>query len=200
VGAGEQKTEAVPQQDPDEAVDYMFEMLKNPQMRESLYQFLPENMRSPEMLESVMSSPAVKEQFKSMMTPELLQQIKGFQNQVDSPQMKSQLESMNVSPDILMQKLMAEPEVVAMMQKPNVMQAVLDLQKDPANMSKYMNDPEVMQFMMKMNELTLQAQMQSQQNPQPADAQAPVAPAAPETPPFSPEPEPAAPTQTEGNT
>jgi len=150
------------EEDPDEAVDFMFEMLKNPQMRESLYQFLPENMRNPEMLESVMASPMVREQFKSMMTPEMLQQVKGFRGQMDDPQMKSQLESMNVSPDILMQKLMNEPELCAMLQKPNIMNAVLDMQKDPSNMSKYVNDPEIMKFITKMNELTLQAQMQSQ--------------------------------------
>ena len=72
----EQTTEQPVVENPDEAVDYMFDMLRDPQMRESLVQFLPENMRSPEMLENLMSSPMVKEQFKSMMTPQLLQQIK----------------------------------------------------------------------------------------------------------------------------
>jgi len=77
------------------------------------------------------------------------------------------MEQMNVSPDILMQKLMGEPEIMQMMQKPNVMSAVMDLQQNPQNINKYMNDPEVMQFMMKMNELTLQAQMQSKESAQP---------------------------------
>jgi len=66
----------VSDEEADKAVDFMFETLKNPQMRGSLYQFLPENMRNPEMLDTVMASPMVKEQFKSMMTPDLLQQIK----------------------------------------------------------------------------------------------------------------------------
>eukprot|EP00210_Caulerpa_lentillifera_P006602 g6307.t1 len=148
-------------EDPDEVVDFMFEMMKNPQMRESLYQFLPENMRNPETLETVMASPMVREQFKSIMTPEMLKQVKGFRGQMEDPQMKSQLESMNVSPDVLMQKIMNEPELCAMLQKPNIMSAVLDMQKDPSNMSKYVNDPEIMKFIAKMNELTLQAQMQS---------------------------------------
>ena len=87
--------------------------------------------------------------------------------------MKRQLETMNISPDVLMKKLMNEPEVVAMMQKPNVMQAVVDLQQNPANMSKYVNDPEVMQFMMKMNELTLQAQQQTSEEKEPPSAAAP---------------------------
>lgn len=115
--------------------------------------------------------------------------------------MKNQLESLNVSPDVLMQKLMGEPEVMAMMQKPNVMAAVMDLQKDPANLSKYMNDPEVMQFMMKMNELTLQAQMQSQQKTPGSPTPPPDMPTPPSdvTSPPMPPPEPtsATPTQTD---
>ena len=80
--------ETMTPEESDEAVDFMFEMLKNPQMRDSLYQFLPENMRSPEMLDTVMSSPMVKEQFKSMMTPELLQQIKALSDSIrDSSQL-----------------------------------------------------------------------------------------------------------------
>lgn len=72
-----QKTqETVNDQDADAAVDYMFNMLKDPSMRQSFYQFLPENMRNPETLETMISSPMVKENFKKMMTPEMLQQIK----------------------------------------------------------------------------------------------------------------------------
>lgn len=62
--------------DSDAAVDFMFEMLKDPTMRDSLYQFLPESMRNPETLETVMQSPMVREQFKTMMTPEMIQQMK----------------------------------------------------------------------------------------------------------------------------
>lgn len=64
---------------------------------------------------------------------------------MSDPNLKQQLDNMSVSPDVLMKKLMNEPELWSLLQKPNVMQAVMDLQQNPNNMTKYMNDPEVMQ-------------------------------------------------------
>lgn len=72
---------------------------------------------------------------------------------------------------------------MSMMQKPKVMSAVMDLQQHPENMTKYMNDPEVMQFMMKMNELTLQVQNQGVANQTPP----PGAPSMQQTQPSVPE-------------
>lgn len=135
-------------------------------MRESLYPFLPEQMRDPQMLETVFANPVVREQLKTMFTPDMMAKMREFQGSVNDPQLKQQLEGMNISPDVLMQKLMQEPELMALLQKPNVMEAVMDMNKSPENMTKYMNDPEVMKVMMKMSELTMQAQGQAPAPPQ----------------------------------
>lgn len=150
----------------DDDVEWLFTLLKDPQMRESLYPFLPEQMRDPQMLETVFANPVVREQLKTMFTPDMMAKMREFQGSVNDPQLKQQLEGMNISPDVLMQKLMQEPELMALLQKPNVMEAVMDMNKSPENMTKYMNDPEVMKVMMKMSELTMQAQGQAPAPPQ----------------------------------
>lgn len=56
---------------------------------------------------------------------------------------------------------MADPELFQLLNKPNVMSAVMDLQQNPDKVSQYMSDPEVMKVLMKMNELALSAQAES---------------------------------------
>ncbi|CAD7705175.1 unnamed protein product [Ostreobium quekettii] len=161
----------------DENVEWLFNMLKDPQMRESLAPFLPEQMRDPDMLDAILANPVVKEQMKTMFTPEMLSKMKEYQGSINDPQLKAQLEGMNVSPDVLMQKLMGEPELMSLLQKPNVMEAVMDMNSNPENMSKYMNDSEVMKVMMKMSDLTMQAQMGTQ-GPKAVQPPPPMAPQA----------------------
>lgn len=49
-----------------------------------------------------------------------------------------------------MEKIFSDPEIMAAMQKPKVMQAMMEMQSGgPAAMSKYMNDPEVMDAIVK---------------------------------------------------
>lgn len=171
----------------DDDIDWLFNLLKDPQMRDSLYPFLPEQMRDPQMLETVFANPVVKEQLKTMFTPDMMAKMREFQGSVNDPQLKQQLEGMNISPDVLMQKLMQEPELMALLQKPNVMEAVMDMNKNPESMTKYMNDPEVMKVMMKMSELTMQAQGQAPAPPQGQGFQQPTQ--------FTPQPPPQQPFQ-----
>ncbi|GMH43206.1 hypothetical protein BSKO_11128 [Bryopsis sp. KO-2023] len=151
----------------DSMVDSFFEAMKDPTMRESLYQYLPEGMRNPETMEMVMNNPMVRDQFKKMMAEK--GGLEGMQAaaagaagfpQADG-EINKQLESMNIDPQVLVQKLMAEPDLWSLLQKPTVMNAVMDMQQNPNNVTKYMSDPEVMKVLMKMNELTFAAQAEA---------------------------------------
>ena len=50
-----------------------------------------------------------------------------------------------------MQKLFADPEIIAAMNNPKIMQAMMEMQTGgPAAMEKYARDPEMMAFMAKL--------------------------------------------------
>lgn len=149
----------------DSVVDSFFDAMKDPSMRESLYQYLPEGMRNPETMEMVMNNPMVREQFKKMMAEkgglEGMQAAGAAGFPAGNGEINKQLESMNIDPQVLVQKLMAEPDLWSLLQKPTVMNAVMDMQQNPNNVTKYMSDPEVMKVLMKMNELTFAAQAEA---------------------------------------
>lgn len=69
--AGAQQPELASSSD-DASIDQFFENLKDPSMRESLYQYLPENMRKPETLDMLMSNPMVRDQFRSASYADLI--------------------------------------------------------------------------------------------------------------------------------
>lgn len=56
---------------------------------------------------------------------------------------------------------MADPELFKLLNKPNVLSAVMDLQQHPDKLTTYMSDPEVMKVIMKMNELAMSVQAET---------------------------------------
>ena len=53
------------------------------------------------------------------------------------------MRSQGMDPQEMMRKLMADPEMMQLMMKPKVMQALQDLQTDPNSVAKHMSDPDV---------------------------------------------------------
>lgn len=52
-----------------------------------------------------------------------------------------------------MSKIMADPELATAFSNPKVQAAIMDCSTNPANISKYQNDPEVMSTFMKISTL-----------------------------------------------
>lgn len=64
--------------------------------------------------------------------------------------MYKKIEEMGMDPNEMMGKLMGDPELLALMSKPNVAAALMEIQKDPQSALKHMSDPDVSAVMQKM--------------------------------------------------
>ncbi|KAK9817837.1 hypothetical protein WJX72_002915 [[Myrmecia] bisecta] len=139
-------------------VDMLEKMLKDPKMQELLYPYLPEPMRNPQTFDWMMSNPQYREQLETMMeqqgmdmNPEMLSMMEKMD--YNSDEMTSQLGEMGLTPNDVISKIMSEPELAQAFSKPNVQKAIMDITQNPANISKYVSDPEVMLVFGKMTEL-----------------------------------------------
>ena len=146
--------EPVGEGDEEEDLEYMQNMLRNPQMQEMMYPYLPEMMRNPETFEMLLSNPMYKDQLKGIM-----KQMKagggGFSPgegmpDMNSPEVQEQFAAMGMTPQDAIQKLMGDPELAMAFQNPKIQQAVMDCSSNPNNIVKYQSDPEIMNVFMKL--------------------------------------------------
>ena len=125
----------------------MLDMLKDPAMQKTLYPYLPEHMRNPQTFEFMLSNPEMRSQLEGMMAqqaaainaPEMQEMMKD----VDVDKVTQQMSEMGVTPEQMMQRVMADPELAMLMTKPKVMSAMMEMNKNPMAMLKYQSDPEV---------------------------------------------------------
>lgn len=90
--------------------------------------FQPINMDTPSQTQmEVAGTPEMKDMMASM----------------DSEKMSKQFDALGMTPEQMMQKVMSDPELATMMTKPNVMTALMEMNKNPMAMFKYQSDPEV---------------------------------------------------------
>ena len=141
-------------EDSPEDLEYMQNMLRNPQMQEMMYPYLPEMMRNPETFEMLLSNPMYKDQLKGIM-----KQMKAgggnFSPQegmpdMNSPEVQEQFAAMGMTPQDAISKLMGDPELAMAFQNPKIQQAVMDCSSNPNNIVKYQSDPEIMNVFMKL--------------------------------------------------
>jgi hypothetical protein len=83
------------------------------------------------------------------MNPEMMNNMMNMQ----SDDFKKQFDQVGMSPDEVLKKILAEPELASAFQNPRVQQAMMDCSANPANISKYTGDQEVMNAMIKMSQL-----------------------------------------------
>ena len=131
-------------------VDQFF---KDPSVQEMLYQHLPEPMRNPATFEWVLNNPENRAQLEAMIEAQgadLDPRMKEMLGSIDNAEVGKRLESMGVSPADMLQKIMGEPELAAAIQKPQVMQAIMEMQTNPMAFLNYQGDPDVMLVMNKL--------------------------------------------------
>ncbi|KAK6945620.1 STI1/HOP, DP domain [Dillenia turbinata] len=136
-------------------------MLQNPQYRQQLQDMLNNMGGSAEwdnrMMDSLknfdLSSPEVKQQFDQLVLPRSsakagyvaisigLLSCYGFANQI------------GMTPEEVISKIMANPEVAMAFQNPRVQAAIMDCSQNPLSIAKYQNDKEVMDVFNKISEL-----------------------------------------------
>ncbi|KAL6781525.1 hypothetical protein ACKKBG_A11515 [Auxenochlorella protothecoides x Auxenochlorella symbiontica] len=137
------------------------DMLRNPEMQKTLYPYLPEHMRNPQTFEFMLSNPESRAQLEQMMSQQMevagTPEMKDMMASMDSEKMSKQFDALGMTPEQMMQKVMSDPELATMMTKPNVMTALMEMNKNPMAMFKYQSDPEVSKVFEKLSGLFPQA-------------------------------------------
>ena len=140
-------------------MDMVEQMMQDPKMQEMMYPYLPEGMRNPETFKWILSNPEMRGQMEEMlkqgmpggmpgMNPDMMNAMN-----MNEDDMKKQFESVGMSPEEVLKKIMDDPELASAFQNPRVQQAMMDCSANPMNISKYTGDKEVMDAMIKMSQL-----------------------------------------------
>uniref|UniRef100_M1C4U2 Protein TIC 40, chloroplastic n=1 Tax=Solanum tuberosum TaxID=4113 RepID=M1C4U2_SOLTU len=113
------------------SVDALEKMMEDPTVQKMVY---PNNMGgNPEWDNRMMDS------------------LKNFD--LSSPEIKQQFDQIGLTPEEVISKIMANPDVAMAFQNPRVQAAIMDCSQNPLSIAKYQNDKEVMDVFNKISEL-----------------------------------------------
>uniref|UniRef100_A0A2P2JL10 Protein TIC 40, chloroplastic n=1 Tax=Rhizophora mucronata TaxID=61149 RepID=A0A2P2JL10_RHIMU len=112
---------------------YVTGMLQNPQYRQQLQDMLNNMKGSGEWDNRMMES------------------LKNFD--LNSPDVKQQFDQIGLTPEEVIKKVMANPDIAMAFQNPRVQQAIMECSQNPLSIAKYQNDKEVMDVFNKISEL-----------------------------------------------
>ncbi|TKY47309.1 TIC 40 [Spatholobus suberectus] len=142
------------------SVDALEKMMEDPTVQKMVYPYLPEEMRNPTTFKWMMQNPQYRQQLEEMLSnmsgstewdSRMMDTLKNFD--LHSPEVKQQFDQIGLSPEEVISKIMANPEVAVAFQNPKVQAAIMDCSQNPLNITKYQNDKEVMDVFNKISEL-----------------------------------------------
>ncbi|KAH1129492.1 hypothetical protein J1N35_000870 [Gossypium stocksii] len=144
------------------SVDALEKMLEDPTVQKMVYPYLPEEMRNPETFKWMLQNPQYRQQLQDMLNNtggtgstewdnRMMESLKDFD--LNSPEVKQQFDQIGLTPEEVISKIMANPEVAMAFQNPRVQAAIMDCAQNPLGIAKYQNDKEVMDVFNKISEL-----------------------------------------------
>ncbi|CAL1413390.1 unnamed protein product [Linum trigynum] len=142
------------------SVDALEKMMEDPIVQQMVYPYLPEEMRNPTTFKWMLQNPQYRQQLQDMLSnmggnnewdTRMVDSLKNFD--LDSPEVKQQFDQIGLTPEEVISKIMANPEVAMAFQNPRVQQAIMDCSQNPMSIAKYQNDKEVMDVFNKISEL-----------------------------------------------
>ncbi|XVF20592.1 hypothetical protein REPUB_Repub12eG0013700 [Reevesia pubescens] len=142
------------------SVDALEKMMEDPTVQKMVYPYLPEEMRNPETFKWMLQNPQYRQQLQDMLNNmggsaewdnRMMESLKNFD--LDSPEVKQQFDQIGLTPEEVISKIMANPEVAMAFQNPRVQAAIMDCSQNPLSIAKYQNDKEVMDVFNKISEL-----------------------------------------------
>ncbi|KAI4330592.1 hypothetical protein MLD38_028867 [Melastoma candidum] len=142
------------------SVDALEKMMEDPTVQKMVYLYLPEEMRNPETFKWMLQNPQYRQQLEEMLNnmggstewdSRMMDSLKNFD--LSSPEVKQQFDQIGLTPEEVISKIMANPEVAMAFQNPRVQQAIMDCSQNPLSIAKYQNDKEVMDVFNKISEL-----------------------------------------------
>ncbi|WJX37040.1 Protein TIC 40, chloroplastic [Trifolium repens] len=142
------------------SVDALEKMMEDPTVQKMVYPYLPEEMRNPSTFKWMLQNPEYRQQLEEMLNnmgggtewdSRMMDTLKNFD--LNSPDVKQQFDQIGLSPEEVISKIMANPDVAMAFQNPRVQAAIMDCSQNPLNIAKYQNDKEVMDVFNKISEL-----------------------------------------------
>ncbi|KDO50789.1 hypothetical protein CISIN_1g014282mg [Citrus sinensis] len=141
-------------------VDTLEKLMEDPQVQKMVYPSLPEEMRNPASFKLMLQNPEYRKQLQEMLDGmcesgefdgRVLDSLKNFD--LNSAEVKQQFEQIGLTPEEVITKMMANPEIALGFQSPRVQAAIMECSQNPMNIIKYQNDKEVMSVITKIAEL-----------------------------------------------
>ncbi|PQQ09707.1 protein TIC 40 chloroplastic [Prunus yedoensis var. nudiflora] len=142
------------------SVEALEKMLEDPTVQKMVYPYLPEEMRNPSTFKWMLQNPQYRQQLEDMLNNmggsnewdnRMMDSLKNFD--LSSPEVKQQFDQIGLTPEEVISKIMANPEVAMAFQNPRVQAAIMDCSQNPLSIAKYQNDKEVMDVFNKISEL-----------------------------------------------
>lgn len=142
------------------SVEALEKMMEDPTVQKMVYPYLPEEMRNPTTFKWMLQNPQYRQQLEDMLNNmggssewdnRVMDTLQGFD--LSSPEVKQQFDQIGLTPEEVISKIMANPEVAMAFQNPKVQAAIMDCSQNPLAIAKYQNDKEVMDVFNKISEL-----------------------------------------------
>ncbi|KAL3754974.1 hypothetical protein ACJRO7_002108 [Eucalyptus globulus] len=160
VDSSSEASESTGKGNPVLSVDALEKMMEDPTVQKMVFPHLPEEMRNPETFRWMLQNPQYRQQLEEMLNNmggssewdgRMMDSLKNFD--LSSPEVKQQFDQIGLTPEEVISKIMANPEVAMAFQNPRVQQAIMDCSQNPLSIAKYQNDKEVMDVFNKISEL-----------------------------------------------
>ncbi|KAJ6807212.1 protein TIC 40, chloroplastic-like [Iris pallida] len=142
------------------SVEALEKMMEDPTVQKMVYPYLPEEMRNPTTFKWMLQNPQYRQQLEDLLNNmggsgewdnRMMDSLKNFD--LSSPEVKQQFDQIGLTPEEVISKIMANPEVAMAFQNPRVQAAIMDCSQNPLSIAKYQNDKEVMDVFTKISEL-----------------------------------------------
>ncbi|TVU14412.1 hypothetical protein EJB05_37878 [Eragrostis curvula] len=143
------------------SIETIEKMMEDPAVQKMVYPYLPEEMRNPDSFKWMLQNPVYRQQLQDMLnnmggSPDqwdnrMVDHLKNFD--LSSPEVRQQFAQVGMTPEEVVSKIMANPEVAVAFQNPKIQTAIMDCSQNPLNIVKYQNDQEVMDVFMKISQI-----------------------------------------------
>ncbi|KAI3802477.1 hypothetical protein L1987_30609 [Smallanthus sonchifolius] len=140
------------------SLDALMKRMEDPDLQKMLYPYLPEEMRNPTSFKWILQNPQYRQQLQEMLnsmggSPEWDNCMDSLNFDITSPEAKERLDQIGITPEELISKVMANPDLAMSIQNPRVQAAIMDYSQNPMSIIKYQNDKEVMDVFNMLSEI-----------------------------------------------
>lgn len=135
------------------SIEMLETMLDDPKIQKMVFPYLPEEMRDPVTFKRMIQLPPVRQQLQEALNNMGGEDGLDMLKYMNSDVVKQQFEQIGLTPEEVVGKILASPDIAASLQNPKVVEAIMDCSQNPLNITKYQNDKEVMNALLKIAEL-----------------------------------------------